>query len=130
MTCASCANRIERKLNKLPGVEASVNYATEKASVRSDGVSRDELVAAVEAAGYAVRSPAAPPQRDPLLQRLLISAALALPVLVLSMAPALQFPNWQWLVLALGAPVALWGAWPFHRAAAVNLRHGALTMDT
>jgi len=130
MTCASCANRIERKLNKLPGVEASVNYATEKASVRSEGVPHEDLVAAVEAAGYSVRSPAAVPERDPLLQRLLISAGLALPVLVLSMAPALQFPNWQWLVLALGAPVALWGAWPFHRAAAMNLRHGAATMDT
>jgi Cu+-exporting ATPase len=142
MTCASCATRIERKLNKLPGVEATVNYATEKARVRSDDVEPAQLIAAVEAAGYHAALPARP---DPsgagddspedgvlaaLRHRLLISAALAVPVAVLSMVPALQFTNWQWLALTLAAPVAVWGAWPFHRAAAVNARHGAATMDT
>ncbi|WP_255209280.1 heavy metal translocating P-type ATPase [Microbacterium oleivorans] len=137
MTCASCATRIERKLNKLPGVEASVNYATEKARVRADGVETTQLIATVEAAGYGATVPAPEPEtaeRDdetkPLRQRLLISAALSLPVAVMSMIPALQFENWQWLALTLAAPVAVWGAWPFHRAAAVNLRHGAATMDT
>ncbi|WP_396643947.1 heavy metal translocating P-type ATPase [Microbacterium sp.] len=140
MTCASCATRIERKLNKLPGVEASVNYATEKARVRGDGLDPADLIAVVEAAGYAAAVPAAAapevaeseadPETDALRRRLLISAALALPVAVLSMVPALQFENWQWLALTLTAPVAVWGAWPFHRAAAVNARHGAVTMDT
>ncbi len=144
MTCASCANRIERKLNKLPGVEATVNYATEKARVHADGVDTDALIAAVRSAGYdaAVPLPPAPDETaDPrasrddeelaaLRTRLLISAALALPVALMSMIPALQFTNWQWLALTLTAPVAVWGAWPFHRAAAVNARHGAATMDT
>ncbi|EZP27741.1 heavy metal translocating P-type ATPase [Microbacterium oleivorans] len=137
MTCASCATRIERKLNKLPGVEASVNYATEKARVRADGVETTQLIATVEAAGYGATVPAPEPETaepddetKPLRQRLLISAALSLPVAVMSMIPALQFENWQWLALTLAAPVAVWGAWPFHRAAAVNLRHGAATMDT
>lgn len=143
MTCASCANRIERKLNKLPGVEATVNYATEKARVRSDNVSIDELIAAVEAAGYAAAIPAPPasdrtakdvPEPDgeltSLRRRLVITAALSLPIAILSMVPALQFTNWQWLVLTLAAPVAVWGAWPFHRAAAINARHGSTTMDT
>ena len=137
MTCASCATRIERKLNKLPGVEASVNYATEKARVRADGVETTQLIATVEAAGYGAAVPAPEPETaepddetKPLRQRLLISAALSLPVAVMSMIPALQFENWQWLALTLAAPVAVWGAWPFHRAAAVNLRHGAATMDT
>ncbi|MBD8141878.1 copper-translocating P-type ATPase [Frigoribacterium sp. CFBP 13605] len=162
MTCASCANRIERKLNKLPGVEASVNYATEKAHVRvvagavddaregDPGVPDiDALIATVAAAGYGATVPAPPasPTRaadgssdaapdaratevDALRRRTLVSAALALPVVVLSMVPALQFTNWQWLALTLAAPVAVWGAWPFHRAAAVNLRHGAASMDT
>lgn len=137
MTCASCATRIERKLNKLPGVEASVNYATEKARVRAEGVETAQLIAAVEAAGYAATVPtpepeAAEPEDEtkPLRQRLLISAALSLPVALMSMIPPLQFENWQWLALTLAAPVAVWGAWPFHRAAAVNLRHGAATMDT
>lgn len=143
MTCASCANRIERKLNKLPGVEATVNYATEKARVRSDNVSIDELIAAVEAAGYAAAIPMPPatartssdaeepdPELTSLRRRLVISAALSLPIAVLSMVPALQFTNWQWLVLTLAAPVAVWGAWPFHRAAAINARHGSTTMDT
>ena len=142
MTCASCATRIERKLNKLPGVQASVNYATEKASVQADDVDTATLIATVEAAGYHAALPAPPapeagddtPAEDPelrsLRQRLLISAALALPVAVLSMIPALQFTYWQWLALTLTAPVAVWGAWPFHRAAAINARHGAATMDT
>ena len=142
MTCASCANRIERKLNKLPGVEATVNFATEKARVRSDEVELDALIATVEAAGFTATVPA-PPASDPdavapprdaaldaLKHRLIISAVLTVPVAVLSMIPALQFTNWQWLTLTLAAPVAVWGAWPFHRAAAVNLRHGAATMDT
>ncbi|KAA9152943.1 copper-translocating P-type ATPase [Microbacterium lushaniae] len=142
MTCASCATRIERKLNKLPGVEATVNYATEKARVRAADVDPATLIAAVESAGYHAALPA-PPQsesaddRDPadanlvsLRQRLLISTALAVPVALLSMVPALQFTSWQWLALTLTAPVAVWGAWPFHRAAAVNARHGAATMDT
>lgn len=142
MTCASCATRIERKLNKLPGVEATVNYATEKAHVRTDGADADQLIAAVEAAGYQAAVPAPPassegdtaPAADDgaaaLRHRLLVSTALALPVAVLSMIPALQFEYWQWLALTLTAPVAVWGAWPFHRAAAVNARHGAATMDT
>ncbi|MDT3329360.1 heavy metal translocating P-type ATPase [Microbacterium sp. KSW-18] len=137
MTCASCATRIERKLNKLPGVEASVNYATEKARVRAEGVETAQLIATVEAAGYAATVPTPEPEAaesedetKPLRQRLLISTALSLPIALMSMIPALQFENWQCLALTLAAPVAVWGAWPFHRAAAVNLRHGAATMDT
>jgi Cu+-exporting ATPase len=138
MTCASCANRIERKLNKLDGVSASVNYATEKATVDFDPVvAPEQLVAAVEAAGYqAVLPSAAPAQTEevdetaPLRQRLLVSLALMLPVLAMAMIPPLQFENWQWLSLTLAAPVVVWGAWPFHRAAWANLRHGAATMDT
>ncbi|HNQ08322.1 MAG TPA: heavy metal translocating P-type ATPase [Tetrasphaera sp.] len=146
MTCASCANRIERKLNKLDGVAASVNYATERAHVRfAETVSPDALVAAVEAAGYGATIPAPPaadtgddePPAAPrdahlerLRSRLLISAVLSLPVIAMAMIPALQFTNWQWLSLTLAAPVAVWGAWPFHRAAWINLRHGAATMDT
>ncbi|MGY1750228.1 heavy metal translocating P-type ATPase [Modestobacter sp. SYSU DS0511] len=145
MTCASCANRIERKLNKLDGVQASVNYATEAATVRYDParVDTDRLLETVSAAGYSAALPAPPvaeetepaadaaaTPEDALRQRLLVSAALALPVLLLSMIPALQFDNWQWLALTLASPVAVWGAWPFHRAAVVNARHGASTMDT
>lgn len=151
MTCASCANRIERGLNKVPGVEASVNYATEKATVRSvsggEPVDVDALLQAVQKAGYSASlvvpreagaasrrsADAAGPERDelaPLRRRLLISLVLTVPVVLLSMIPALQFTHWQWLVLALAAPVAVWGAWPFHRAAAVNARHGNATMDT
>jgi len=146
MTCASCAARIEKKLNRLDGVEASVNYATEHAVVTTDGsVSPEDLVAVVEGVGYSARLPVtateagvdgarAADEEDPeladLRQRLLVSAVLALPVLVLSMVPALQFTNWQWLAFALAGPVVVWGAWPFHRAAWLNLRHGAATMDT
>ena len=149
MTCASCAARIEKKLNRMPGVEASVNYATEKARLSLPvGTSVHDAIATVEATGYTAVLPAPPvaaadqaelatgsaaDPADPtaaLLQRLQVSTALALPVVILSMIPALQFDNWQWLTLALAAPVALWGAWPFHRAAFVNARHGAATMDT
>nr|WP_296771644.1 heavy metal translocating P-type ATPase [Rhodococcus sp. (in: high G+C Gram-positive bacteria)] len=134
MTCASCANRIERKLNKLDGVTATVNYATEKARVTSDGVPTEDLIKAVEAAGYTaslpVDEPEPAPETDPLKQRLLISAALSVPVIAMAMIPALQFTNWQWLSLTLAAPVVVWGAWPFHKAAWTNLRHGTSTMDT
>ncbi len=144
MTCASCAARVEKKLNRLEGVSASVNYATEKALVTyGDGVTPEDLVRTVEATGYTAEVPtreetsqaAAPeqsvdPTLDALRQRFLISAALAAPVVVLSMVPAAQFRFWQWASLTLAAPVVVWGAWPFHRAAWTNLRHRAATMDT
>jgi Cu+-exporting ATPase len=139
MTCASCANRIERKLNKLDGVTATVNYATEKAAIDFDRrlVGPDDLVATVESAGYSASLPtAAPPtEEEPdetaaLRRRLIVSALLALPVLVLSVVPALQFDNWQWLALQLATPVLVWGAWPLHRAAWQNLKHATATMDT
>ncbi|WP_370964182.1 heavy metal translocating P-type ATPase [Amycolatopsis sp. cg9] len=138
MTCASCANRIERKLNKLDGVTASVNYATEKARVHAPGgVDPATLVATVEAAGYQATlprpdepEPAGDDPARPLRQRLIASAALAVPVILLAMVPALQFTYWQWISLTLAAPVVTWGAWPFHRAASANLRHGTATMDT
>ena len=139
MTCASCAGRIERRLNTLDGVEATVNYATEKASVRFDSerVTPADLVAAVEAAGYAAHLPSAavdaPVAADParaLRRRLTFAAALSLPVLVLAMIPALQFDYWQWLSLQLATPVVLWAGWPFHRVAWQNLRHGVASMDT
>ncbi len=140
MTCASCANRIERKLNKLDGVAATVNYSTEKAKVSyPTTVSTDDLLRTVEQAGYAAALPApagttpvedAVPERDPLRDRLVISTVLSVPVVALAMVPAWQFDYWQWLSLTLAAPVVVWGAWPFHRAAWTNLRHGATTMDT
>jgi Cu+-exporting ATPase len=136
MTCASCANRIERKLNKVDGVTATVNYATEKARVSfPDSVAPADLVQVVEAAGYTAELPADKPaddkpEADPLRQRLIVSATLAVPVILLSMVPLLQFPNWQWLALTLASPVVVWGALPFHRAAWTNLTHGAATMDT
>lgn len=142
MTCASCANRIERKLNKVPGVEATVNYATEKAHIWTSAVlSADDLISVVESAGYNASIPAPPrytseggpserPEADELRRRLLVSTLLSVPVAALSMIPVLQFTNWQWLALTLAAPVAVWGAWPFHRAAWINARHGAATMDT
>ncbi|SES48953.1 Cu+-exporting ATPase [Pedococcus cremeus] len=143
MTCASCASRVERRLNKLEGVSATVNYATEKARViAGPGVSTEDLIGAVEQAGYTAQLPERPredgtvgPREDddpvrPLRQRLVVSVLLSLPVVVLAMVPALQFTHWQWLSLALAGPVVVWGAWPFHRAAWVNLRHGAATMDT
>jgi P-type Cu+ transporter len=141
MTCASCATRVEKNLNRLDGVAASVNYATEKATVDYDSaaVAPEQLLEAVRTAGYEAVLPVAGepeeprPEQDetaPLRIRLIASALLSLPVLVLSMVPAFQFDNWQWLVLQLATPVVLWGAWPFHRAAWLNLRHGAATMDT
>ncbi|MFE0021147.1 heavy metal translocating P-type ATPase [Amycolatopsis sp. NPDC059021] len=143
MTCASCATRIERKLNKLDGVTATVNYATEKAKVVYSGdVEPRQLVEQVEAAGYSATLPApkaetadAGPaeEEDPtrsLRQRLIVSAVLSVPVILLAMIPALQFTYWQWISLTLAAPVLVWGALPFHRAAWANLRHGAATMDT
>ena len=141
MTCASCANRIERKLNKLDGVTATVNYSTEKARVEfPETISPEQLLESVEQAGYAASLPPAPdapaeagPVTDPtraLRDRLLISTVLTVPVIAMAMAPVLQFTYWQWLSLVLAAPVVVWGAWPFHRAAWVNLRHGATTMDT
>ena len=150
MTCASCANRIERKLNKLEGVEATVNFATERAAVDFDParVEPDQLVDAVAAAGYAAKLPA-PPDRDSdragadsaeddeadrelrdLRRRLIVSAAASVPIFLLAMIPALQFDYWQWLSLQLATPVVLWAGWPFHRAAWQNLKHGAATMDT
>jgi Cu+-exporting ATPase len=142
MTCASCAARIEKKLNKIDGVTATVNFATEKASVDYAGdVSPDQLVATIQDAGYAAELPKPATQDDSvehdeedptasLRQRLLISLALTLPVVAMAMIPALQFTNWQWLSLTLAAPVVVWGAWPFHQAALANLRHGTATMDT
>ncbi|MEU3014154.1 heavy metal translocating P-type ATPase [Nocardia asteroides] len=142
MTCASCANRIEKKLNKLDGVTATVNYATEKARVDFTGdVSPEELIATVEQAGYTAALPA-PKQTEPtedaaepdptasLRTRLLVSLVLTVPVIAMAMIPALQFTNWQWLSLTLAAPVVVWGALPFHQAAWTNLKHGTATMDT
>ncbi|MER7850898.1 heavy metal translocating P-type ATPase, partial [Kitasatospora sp. NPDC096077] len=146
MTCASCAARIEKKLNRMDGVEAAVNFATEKARVDySPGVTVADLIATVERTGYtaelppppapvATEQPAAAPEEpeepDPLRERLQISALLSLPVVLLSMVPALQFTNWQWLAFALTGPVVVHGGLPFHRAAWTNLKHGAATMDT
>jgi P-type Cu+ transporter len=140
MTCASCANRIERKLNKLDGVNATVNYATETASVEcADGIGVEQLISAIEAAGYHATLASAEPdidqaaERDPaaaLRRRLIISALFSVPVLLISMIPSLQFDNWQWLSLQLATPVVLWGAWPFHLAAWANLKHATATMDT
>jgi Cu+-exporting ATPase len=148
MTCASCAARVEKKLNKMPGVTATVNYATEKAKVSfAADVDPADLVATVEATGYTATLPA-PPATDTTSapvdaaqrakdeeaaawrQRLVVSTVLTVPVLLMSMVPALQFDNWQWLSLTLASPVVVWGALPFHRAAWANLRHGAATMDT
>jgi Cu+-exporting ATPase len=141
MTCASCAARIEKRLNRIDGVQASVNFATEQARVDfPDSVSPEELVAAVQATGYTAALPTEndaaaaesdePDESAPWRRRLLISAALAIPVVLLSMVPVLQFNNWQWLAFTLASPVVVWGAWPFHTAAWTNLRHGAATMDT
>jgi len=144
MTCASCANRIERKLNKLDGVSATVNYATERAKVAFPaGLDPDELVRTVEQAGYGATLPRQDRREqeagdeaetdDPtrtLRHRLTVSALLSVPVIAMAMVPAWQFTSWQWLSLTLAAPVVIWGAWPFHRAAWVNLRHGTSTMDT
>ena len=142
MTCASCAMRIEKKLNRLDGVTASVNYATEKAHVTArPGVDAQQLIAEVEKTGYTAALPAAAtpepnddegrdPELETLRQRLIGSVVLSVPVIAMAMVPALQFDNWQWASLTLAAPVITWAAWPFHRAAWTNLRHGAATMDT
>ncbi|WP_216592718.1 heavy metal translocating P-type ATPase [Verrucosispora sioxanthis] len=142
MTCASCAARIEKKLNRMDGVRATVNYATEKATVSyADPVTPDDLVATVEKTGYQASlppppTPAGPAAAEPvdplpaLRTRLWVSVALSVPVIALAMVPAWQFTYWQWLSLTLAAPVVVYGGLPFHRAALVNLRHGAATMDT
>jgi Cu+-exporting ATPase len=141
MTCSSCAGRVEKSLNKLEGVEATVNFATERATVEFDPgrVDPEQLLGAVEEVGYSASLPAeggeedeaaeADPTAD-LRRRLIFAAALSLPVLLLAMIEPLQFENWQWLSLQLATPVVLWAGWPFHRAAWQNLRHGAVTMDT
>ncbi|CAL9558785.1 heavy metal translocating P-type ATPase [Streptomyces sp. Tu 3180] len=148
MTCASCAARVEKKLNRMDGVTATVNYATEKARITCPpGVGVADLIATVVKTGYTAEEPAPPAQEPPAAQdgpsaapedpeaaalrrRLAVSALLALPVVLLAMVPPLQFDHWQWLSLTLAAPVVVWGALPFHRAAWTNLRHGAATMDT
>ena len=143
MTCASCAARVEKKLNKLDGVTATVNYATEKAKVSfTDGITTDDLIATVEKTGYTAALPRPRPEAHPELargeedgvlhvrRRLLVSTALTVPVVAMAMIPALQFEYWQWLSLTLAAPVVVWGGAPFHRAAWTNARHGAATMDT
>ncbi|MFE7191747.1 heavy metal translocating P-type ATPase, partial [Kitasatospora sp. NPDC057541] len=145
MTCASCAARIEKKLNRMDGVTATVNYATEKAKVSVTGaVEVADLIATVEATGYtaavprpATAEPAGPDggaepadELAPLRRRLITALALAVPVIAMAMVPALQFDNWQWLSLTLAAPVVTYAAWPFHKAAWTNARHGAATMDT
>ncbi|MEU9060977.1 heavy metal translocating P-type ATPase [Streptomyces sp. NPDC048430] len=147
MTCASCAVRIEKKLNRMDGVEATVNYSTEKAKVtyRGEDVSVQDLIATVEATGYSAQEPAAvrtgggpgdddaadaPDALRPLRQRLITAVILSVPVIAMAMIPALQIEYWQWLSLTLTAPVVTYAAWPFHRAAWTNARHGAATMDT
>ncbi|MFK0194289.1 heavy metal translocating P-type ATPase, partial [Kitasatospora sp. NPDC090308] len=141
MTCASCAARIEKKLNRMDGVRASVNYATEKARVTVAGpVEVADLIAAVEATGYTAALPEPPTaaagggeradELAPLRQRLVTAVVLAVPVIAMAMVPAWQFDDWQWLSLTLAAPVVTYAAWPFHRAAWTNARHGAATMDT
>ncbi|MFF7040357.1 heavy metal translocating P-type ATPase [Streptomyces massasporeus] len=142
MTCASCAARVEKKLNRMDGVSATVNYATEKARITCpEGTEVADLIATVVKTGYTAEEPAPPreeastaedeePELTALRGRLAVSAALAVPVILLAMVPALQFDNWQWLSLTLAAPVVVWGGLPFHRAAWTNARHGAATMDT
>src|SRR6266540_32162 len=136
MTCASCAARVEKRLNKLEGVDASVNFATEVASVQYDSerVMLDELLGAVESAGYsAALRKDRPSEQDPvrpLLVGLVSAAALTLPLVLLAMVSPLQFNGWEWVAFALATPVVLWAGLPFHRAAALNARHFAATMDT
>ena len=142
MTCASCAARIEKKLNRMDGVEATVNYATERASVSyAPGLTVDDLIATVERTGYTAEAPQPEPEADEaadarpdelagLRQRLLVAVVLSVPVVLTAMVPAFQFRNWQWLSFALTGPVVVYGGLPFHRAAWTNLRHGAATMDT
>lgn len=144
MTCASCANRIQRKLNKLDGVNASVNYATEKAHVEAPAdINPQQLIDTIVAAGYTAELPQEEPEQEPgaapegkdreledLRNRVIGAVILTAPVIAMSMIPALQFTNWQWLCLTLSAPVFVWAGWPFHRATLKNLRHGEVTMDT
>jgi P-type Cu+ transporter len=148
MTCASCAMRVERSLNEVDGVMATVNYATERATVdyNPETVAPARLVHAVEAVGYGAvlrqdtlageaepNGWAGEPKADStasLRRRVVVSAALSLPVLFLSMIPALQFDGWEWVAFALATPVVLWGALPFHRATWANLKYGTVTMDT
>ncbi|HEX4344341.1 MAG TPA: heavy metal translocating P-type ATPase [Solirubrobacteraceae bacterium] len=141
MTCAACAARIEKRLNRLDGVQASVNYATEQAAIfyAPAKLGPAELVAAIEQAGYTAPLPARDPGTAPgstrrpgtrLRVRLMFSAAASVPLLLIGMIPALQFDNWQWLSMQLATPVLVWCGWPFHRAAWTNLRHGTATMDT
>lgn len=142
MTCASCANRIEKKLNKQEGVTATVNYATEKAHIETGegaAADADSYIAIVEKLGYggSVPKPEKPAGDDPaakelrgLKRRLVVAIALATPVILLAMIPLLQFDYWQWISFALATPVILWAGWPFHKATWVNLKHGAATMDT
>ncbi|RSN54058.1 cadmium-translocating P-type ATPase [Streptomyces sp. WAC 04229] len=148
MTCAACAARVEKKLNRMDGVTATVNYATEKARITHPATTTvADLITTVVRTGYTAEEPAPPPEpespedaaasgpaADPesaaLRGRLVVSALLAAPVVLLAMVPALQFDNWQWLSLTLAAPVVVWGGLPFHRAAWTNVRHGAATMDT
>lgn len=140
MTCASCAMRVEKKLNKLPGVTATVNYATEKATINLPAdILIGDAITAVESVGYTAQE--VKPEKEnekevkhnpevELRNRLIISAALTIPVVLMAMIPALQFDYWQWLSLTLASPVVIWGALPFHRATWVNLKHGNATMDT
>ncbi len=135
MTCAACAQRVEKGLNELPGVTASVNYATDRATVWGEAPNLEQLLAQVKKTGYSAKlhgkNSAPPPDKlAALKKRVLVSALFTVPVVVLSMVPLTQFPGWQWVVFALTLPVAIWGAWPFHRAAWVNLVHRAATMDT
>ncbi|HIT75782.1 MAG TPA: heavy metal translocating P-type ATPase, partial [Candidatus Avipropionibacterium avicola] len=145
MTCASCAARIEKKLNKVDGVTASVNYALETASIEAPtSVSADDAIAVVEATGYGAVVPAPPTTEDApvtdgrsepdeasgLRTRMIVAIISAVPVIAMAMIPPLQFAGWQWISLMLAWPVVTWGAWPFHKAAWTNLRHGATTMDT
>ena len=140
MTCASCAMRVEKKLNKLPGVTATVNYATEKATINLPAdILISDAIAAVESSGYTAQEVKQEKENEPeakdepeveLRNRLIISAALTIPVVLMAMIPALQFDYWQWLSLTLASPVVIWGALPFHRATWINLKHGNATMDT
>ncbi len=140
MTCGACAARIERRLNRLDGVAATVNYATGRAYFSSlGGRDPDELIGVITSTGYTAELPVPPaqdgvPPADPesraLARRLAVCVPLAVAVIVLAMAPAAQFTGWQWVSLALAAPVAVWGAWPLHRAAWYGLGHGTATMDT
>ena len=135
MTCSTCASRIERKLNRVPGVHATVNYATESAHIDLDiDIPVADLVRVVEQTGYTAAlvsdHDSDEADVDALRRRFLVSLALALPVVAVSMVPMLQFPGWQWVALALTTAIVGWGAWPFHRAAAINARHAAATMDT